>query len=118
MEILTSQGTNVSTVFGSTTDTNGDAHQELASAAGIQAWLVSYLAQLLEIDPDEINTSIPFDSYGLDSATAVGMTGDLEDWLGRKIDPTLLYDYPTVESFAHHLAEELALKVSEASREK
>lgn len=118
MEILSSQDTNVSAVFGSTTDTNGNAHQKLASAAEIQAWIVSYLAQLLEIDPDEINTSIPFDSYGLDSATAVGMTGDLEDWLGRKIDPTLLYDYPTVESFSHHLAEELALKASGASSKK
>jgi acyl carrier protein len=78
----------------------------LPAAAEIQAWIVAYLADLLEVDQDEIDVTIPFDSYGLDSAVAVGMTGDLEDWLGRQLDPTLLYDYPTVESFAHHLAEE------------
>ena len=80
--------------------------QPFPSAAEIQAWITTYLADLLEIEPDEIDVTIPFDCYGLDSAVAVGMTGDLEDWLGRKLDPTLLYDYPTVESFAHHLAVE------------
>jgi acyl carrier protein len=74
-------------------------------------WIASYLAQLLEIDPDEVNVTIPFDQYGLDSAAAVGMTGDIEDWVERKIDPTLLYDYPTVEALAQHLAEEFKVKV-------
>jgi acyl carrier protein len=80
--------------------------QTLPSAAEIQVWITTYLADLLEVEPDEIDVTIPFDCYGLDSAVAVGMTGDLEDWLGQKLDPTLLYDYPTVESFAHHLAVE------------
>lgn len=78
----------------------------ITSATEIQDWIVSYLADLLEIDSNEIDVTIPFDRYGLDSAVAVGMTGDLEDWLDRKLDPTLLYDYPTVESFACHLAED------------
>jgi acyl carrier protein len=80
---------------------------ELRSASEIQAWMVSYLADLLEADPDELNVTIPFDRYGLDSSVAVGMTGDLENWLGTKLDPTLLYDYPTIESLAQHLADEL-----------
>ncbi len=88
-----------------------NAYKELPTVAEIQAWIVSYLAELLEIGPDEVDVTIPFDRYGLDSATAVGMTGDLEDWLGRKLDPTLLYDYPTVETFAQHLAEEFKVKV-------
>jgi len=78
----------------------------LPSSLEIQAWIVEYLAEVLEIDRDELDVTVPFDCYGLDSAVAVGMTGDLEDWLGQKLDLTLLYDYPTVESFSHHLAEE------------
>jgi len=85
---------------------NVERCETLPSAVEIQAWIVSYLAELLDVDQDEIDVTIPFDRYGLDSAVAVGMTGDLEDWLGQKLDPTLLYDYPTVESFARHLAEE------------
>jgi acyl carrier protein len=74
-----------------------------ASATEIQAWVVAYLADLLEVEPDEVDPTIPFDRYGLDSSAAVGLTGDLEDWLGREIDPTLLYDYPTVEGLVKHL---------------
>ncbi|PSB21040.1 phosphopantetheine-binding protein [filamentous cyanobacterium CCP1] len=80
--------------------------QEIPNSTEIQSWIVEYLAELLEISPDEVDVTVPFDCYGLDSAVAIGMTGDLEDWLGRKLDPTLLYDYPTVESFTQHLAEE------------
>jgi acyl carrier protein len=78
---------------------------EAPSAEKIQDWIAAYLADLLEVEADTIDTTISFDRYGLDSATAVGMTGDLEDWLGRKLDPMLLYDYPTVESFSYHIAE-------------
>lgn len=87
-------------------NTNGHAHKKPPTATEIQAWMVSYLAELLEIEPDEVDAKIPFDQYGLDSAAAVGMTGDMEDWLGQRLDPTLLYDYPTVEALAQHLAEE------------
>lgn len=93
------------------TDSKGVAHKEPPTATEIQAWIVSYLAQLLDIDPDEVNVTIPFDHYGLDSSAAVGMTGDLEDWVERKIDPTLLYDYPTIEALSQHLAEEFKVKV-------
>lgn len=86
------------------------ATKTVPAAAEIQAWIVSYLAELLEIDPEEVNVTIPFDRYGLDSSVAIGLTGDLEDWLSRKLDPTLLYDYPTIESLAHHLAEELKVR--------
>ncbi len=92
-------------------DAKGDAFENLPSTAEIQAWIVSYLAELLDIDPDEVNVTIPFDQYGLDSSAAVGMTGDLEEWIERKIDPTLLYDYPTIEGLAQHLGEEFQVKV-------
>lgn len=92
-------------------DTRGDARKESFTTAEIQAWIVSYLAELLEIEPDEVNVTIPFDRYGLDSSVTVGLTGDLEEWMGRKLDPTLLYDYPTIESLSQHLAEEFTVKV-------
>lgn len=74
------------------------------TAAEIQDWIVAYLADLLEIEPDEVDVTISFDRYGLDSSAAVGMTGDLETWLGRDLDPTLLYDYPTVEAMVRHIS--------------
>jgi acyl carrier protein len=97
------------------TDTNTNAGKEkdkkMLTAADIQSWLVSYLAELLEINTDEVETTIPFDRYGLDSSALVGITGDLEDFLKIGVDPTLLYDYPTVKSLSEHLAKELQVKV-------
>ena len=77
------------------------------SVIEIQEWIVAYLAELLEVDSDAVDVKIPFDRYGLDSSAAIGMTGELENWLGYSIDPTLIYDYPTIESFAQHLTEGL-----------
>jgi len=39
------------------------------------------------------------------------MTGDLEEWLEREFDPTVLYDYPTIELLTAHLASEVRSKV-------
>jgi acyl carrier protein len=78
------------------------------SATEIQDWIVTYLAKLLEVDPADVDVTIPFDRYGLDSAAAVGLTGELEDWLGYEMDPTLLYDYPTIEGLVKHLSESMS----------
>ena len=80
--------------------------QNLASTTEIQAWIVSYIAELLEIEPDQVDATIPFDRYGLDSSAAIGMTGDLEECLGYEVDPTLIYDYPTIKALAEHLSED------------
>lgn len=108
MEIKNLQGTMPTASESNQAVLKGDANKQMPTPADIQAWIVSYLAELLEIDPDEVNVTIPFDRYGLDSSAAVGMTGDLEDWLGREIDPTVLYDYPTVDALVKHLSSELS----------
>jgi acyl carrier protein len=71
----------------------------------VQEWFLSYLAETLQIAPDVIDVEAPFEVLGLDSVTAVGMSGDLQDWLGFPVDPTVVFDYPTIESLASHLAE-------------
>ena len=76
-----------------------------ASADTIQAWLVSKLSERLEIEPRKIDPREPFASYGLGSTEAVSLTGELAEWLGRKLSPELIYKYPTIESLARYLAE-------------
>jgi acyl carrier protein len=70
----------------------------------IQAWLVSYLSELLNLETDEVDVKLPFERYGLDSAAAASLVGDLESLLNTKLSPTLLYSYPTIETLAKHLA--------------
>ena len=76
------------------------------STGEIQAWLVSYLAELLEIEPSEVDVTISFDRYGLDSSATLSMTADLEEWLSLELEPMLFYDYPTIETLSQHLAQE------------
>ena len=74
------------------------------AAEEIQDWMVAYLARQMQVPAETIDISAPFEALALDSATAIGMTGDLEQWLGRQIDPTIVYDYPTIEEIAEYLA--------------
>lgn len=90
------------------TESTSAAPQDAAAAspgslADIRAWLTSYMAFLLDEEPGKINTERSFDSYGIDSAAAVSLVGDLEDWMGIELDPTIVYDYPSIDQLADFL---------------
>ena len=88
--------------------TNLKNSKTLPDPSEIQDWIISYIAELLEVEPELVDPTIPFDRYGLDSSAAYALTGDLEDWLRREIDPTAIYDYPTVEALSEHLSSVVA----------
>jgi acyl carrier protein len=69
----------------------------------IEAWLIKKVATALSLSPDQIDPRETFSSFGLDSRTAVSLSGDLERWLGRRLSPTLVWDYPTIDALAEHL---------------
>lgn len=75
------------------------------TAPQIEAWLVRAIAKSLHIDPQQISVTRPFAELGVDSVAAVELSGDLEDWLGKKVAPTIVWDYPTIALLAAHLAE-------------
>jgi acyl-CoA synthetase (AMP-forming)/AMP-acid ligase II/acyl carrier protein len=75
----------------------------------IQAWLISHLALELQVPPDEIDIRESFAYYGMDSAIAVGTVGELTDWLGCELEPTLFWEYPNIESLAKQLAQQCSL---------
>ena len=68
-------------------------------------WLVTHLAAALKLTPDQIDIRQPFSHYGLDSVQAVSLAGDLETWLDRSLPPTLVWDYPTINSLADYLSD-------------
>jgi len=75
-------------------------------AAAIRAWLAARLAGRLGVEPAAVDIREPFAGFGLGSMQAVALAGELEEWLGRPLAPTLLYEYPTIEALADHLAGE------------
>src|SRR5207249_4393273 len=66
----------------------------------------------LNVQPSRIDVREPLAHYGLDSVQAVSMAGELEDWLGRSLSPTLAYDYPSIHALAQHLAEKPSVTIS------
>jgi amino acid adenylation domain-containing protein/thioester reductase-like protein len=75
-----------------------------ADSEPILAWLVEKIAAAANLDPARIDPDEPFVVYGIDSAQAVALTGDLETHLGRNLSPTLAWDYPTPRQLAAFLA--------------
>src|SRR5262249_9805263 len=81
-----------------------NCEREGAPAQNLRTWLVSKMAELTGIDPQSIDIWEPFTAFGLTSKDAVIISGELEDLLGRRLSPALLYDYPSVGILAQHLA--------------
>jgi acyl carrier protein len=81
----------------------GKSPSEDKSQEEIQAWLVGQVAALTFAESSKIDVNAPFNSYGLSSRDAVMLSGDLEEWLNRRLSPTLVYEYPTIAALAEHL---------------
>ncbi|MBW4687497.1 MAG: thioester reductase domain-containing protein [Komarekiella atlantica HA4396-MV6] len=77
--------------------------QQPQTVETIQAWLVHKISQQLKINPQDIDVRESLTSYALDSVQAVNISGELENWLGRKFSPSLLWDYSTIEKLTQHL---------------
>jgi acyl carrier protein len=69
----------------------------------IQTWLIDYMANQLSISPNQIDIEKNFNTYNIDSAVLIGMTGELETLLGYILDPTLVYDYPSIALLSEQL---------------
>ncbi len=70
----------------------------------IAQWLIGYLSTLLSIDTPQVDTAMSFDDYGIDSRDAMGLVGDLGDWLDVELETTIIDDYQTIDELSHHLS--------------
>jgi acyl carrier protein len=71
----------------------------------IREWMTAYLADVLQVQPNALSPTTSFYRLGLDSAAAIGMTGDLEIFMGRKMPTSLPYDYPSIGALSRVLAD-------------
>jgi acyl carrier protein len=85
---------------------NSDA-QPLFSVADIQDWLVSYLAELSQVEPQTINIRDPIENYDLNSAQAMILIAKAEELLGIELSLLLVWHYPTIEALSHQIWEEI-----------
>ncbi|MDA8018161.1 MAG: amino acid adenylation domain-containing protein [Thermoanaerobaculia bacterium] len=69
----------------------------------VRDWLLRRIGAMVGIPPSDIDTREPLASYGLVSRQAIGLTGELESWLGREVEPTLVYEHPSLEAIVARL---------------
>ncbi|AFZ00728.1 thioester reductase domain-containing protein [Calothrix sp. PCC 6303] len=76
------------------------------TAEEIQVWMAGKLAELLKVEVDEVDVNLPLEDYGLDSARAMVLVGQVEKKLGVELSPVLLWHYPTIAALSVRLAED------------
>lgn len=75
----------------------------------IKSHLVSIIAETLRTKPEDIECDIPFSKLDLDSMAVVDIHKRLESLLDMEIEPTVAWDYPTINQMAGYLEEYLSL---------
>lgn len=74
------------------------------NAPELEAWLIERISAETGLPAQEIEVDMPFARLGLDSTAAVALTGELEEVLGQTLDPTVVFEFPTIARLARHLA--------------
>lgn len=78
----------------------GDRRDEQAFGA----WLKERLSEQLARPGGEIAAGVPFYEYGMDSVACLGLCGEIEETFGLRLEPTVVWDHPTLDGLARHLA--------------
>lgn len=76
-------------------------------ASIIDSWLVQWLVSRGGVAPEDVQSEKPFTAYGLDSMTAVELSGELEDWVGVELTPVVAWNYPTIAQLSRFIAEQI-----------
>jgi acyl carrier protein len=76
----------------------------LSAHEALVDWLTGRIAGYLATSPAAIETDMAFGDFGLDSAFALNLCTDLETEFGLRVEPTIAWDYPTIDDMAGYLA--------------
>ena len=68
-------------------------------------WLTSRLAWHLEVPTHAIDPTAPLAELGVDSVRALSLVGDVEAHWDIDVDPTLVFDYPTITHIAEFISD-------------
>jgi acyl transferase domain-containing protein/acyl-CoA synthetase (AMP-forming)/AMP-acid ligase II len=82
------------------------------SEAEIRLFLRQMVARYLGVGVDEIDPRATFRALGLDSTTAVRLTGEVSAFIGRSITPNVAFDHPSIDALARYLSLDGAIESS------
>ena len=77
-----------------------------ASAQEIQAWIVTRIGEMVNVAPAAISADAPFESFGIDSAKAISLMVELENWLNLpdELPLELLFEAEAIRDAASGIA--------------
>lgn len=73
----------------------------------IIVWLKEQMSRESEVSPDQIKSTDSIARFGIDSVVLVTIAVDLEAYIGREIDPTIFYEFDTIEELSTYIVEEI-----------
>jgi acyl carrier protein len=72
------------------------------------SWLATTLASYLEVPATTIDPTVPLAEMGVDSVHAVSLVGEVEMRFDIDVDPTMIFDYPTLSDIADYISAAVA----------
>lgn len=74
------------------------------SAAEFRTWLTTWVARTAGARVEDVDPDAPMQSLGLSSRDVVVLSGELENLTGMKLDATVAYEYPTINTLSEYLS--------------
>ena len=71
----------------------------------IRDFIANTLSKITGIAGQDLDADMNFDSYGLSSASAVIMLGELEEFVDMDLSPSVLFEHNTINKLAAHVQE-------------
>ena len=87
---------------------------QIKTVAEVTSWFYRKISNISDIPTELIDEDEELTLY-LSSVEAMEMMGELEDWLGCRLDPTSVYHYPTIIQLSKFLVRQQVF--SETERE-
>jgi acyl carrier protein len=84
------------------------------SLSQIVLWLTKVIAREQQVAVNQIDSEAPFAELGLDSMSAVTLSGDLGTALNIELPPTLFWDCPNIVALARYLSEAVGARTLQA----
>jgi acyl carrier protein len=77
----------------------------------VENWIVGRIAELINVDPDAVSRNVQFDTYGIDSAKAIALIVDLEEWLqlDDELPLELLFEAESIQDAAENIIAAIAM---------
>ncbi|BBN81578.1 hypothetical protein PA25_15630 [Pseudoalteromonas sp. A25] len=86
------------------TNVPGDDDKRLLEVS-VQRALCEVIATEIESQSEQLDVDASFQSLGIDSMKAVRVSGELMELHDVELEPTVLFEYPTIALLAKHLCE-------------